>query len=334
MGLVVTPAFAIMLDGKDITSRVKRNLLGIQLLEYSGRMSDRLIITIGLPETDKILPHGGVLSLSLGAGDILVYKGQFIIDELILSGFPRQLQVVADAAPMDDTRQPATLQSHKTRSFDAITFDTLVTTIAKEHQLRPKVSRELAGQLFTHIDQHNESDINLLTRLAHQYGAVVKPANGYLLLTPDAAGKKVSGADLPVVTLNPKEISSWQIRLTSRTHPGQVVAGYYDVASGHYQTFTAGSGDPVYRIVYQYPNREQAAAAANARLKQNRASSDMIDITLPVQPKFMHLVAESYIQLRGFGYTEDRQWRIHRLEWTIQSSGMTMHLTGDAGKTE
>ncbi|CAG9297570.1 contractile injection system protein, VgrG/Pvc8 family [Celerinatantimonas diazotrophica] len=332
MGLNYQPQFSLHADGKDITQAIWDNLLSISLRDNAGKKSDQLTIDIVLPVSAVTPPKGAVLNFSLGFNGSLVDKGRFIVDELTLSGPPRRLQIVANAAPMDNTKQSGLLQSHKTRSWDEVTLSSLVATIAKENDLTPKVSPDMATRTIAHIDQVNESDMALLTRIAQQYGAVVKPANGYLLFTTDAAGKTASGSKMPVFKLSSGHVKTWQCRFSSRRNVKRVIATYHDVATGNTEQVSIGSGEPVYRILYTYPNQAEAQAAAQARIKTAQGSSDSLAITMDGQSDFMAMVAEGYVQLSGFGDREDEpQWRIKSIEWKLSSSGMTMHIAGDRG---
>jgi len=144
MGLIYQPAFSLSADGRDITAQIQRNLISLTLTDKSGNESDRLAISIAAP--DMPLPSkGAVLRLSLGFGDALVSKGAFVVDEVTVSGPPRQIQIVAKAAPMDGAKQTAQLQTQKTRSWDDVSLGDLVRTVAADHGLVPKVSGALAA---------------------------------------------------------------------------------------------------------------------------------------------------------------------------------------------
>ena len=56
--------------------------------------------------------------------------------------------------------------------------------IARRNNLTPRVDATLAAIKVAHIDQTNESDVHLLTRLAGQHDAVATMKNGSLLFLP------------------------------------------------------------------------------------------------------------------------------------------------------
>jgi hypothetical protein len=59
------------------------------------------------------------------------------------------------------------------------------------------VSQQLALIAIEHIDQSNESDLHLLTRLARQHGAVSKPVAGFLVFVFKGEAKSATGQQLP-----------------------------------------------------------------------------------------------------------------------------------------
>ncbi|MGX9349546.1 hypothetical protein, partial [Microbacterium sp. KNMS] len=69
-----------------------------------------------------------------------------------------------------------------------------------EHDLNDQVSEELANHKIIHIDQ-NESDANLLTRLADEHDAIATIKNGMLLFMPKGKSQTISGQELPTFVL-------------------------------------------------------------------------------------------------------------------------------------
>jgi phage protein D len=82
----------------------------------------------------------------------------------------------------------------------------MVTRIAAEHGLLPKVSEALGAVSVIHLDQNEESDLHLLTRLARESGAVAKPVAGYLLFVSRGEAKSASGRELPTIKVPPSQV--------------------------------------------------------------------------------------------------------------------------------
>lgn len=324
------PSFSLIANDKDVTEVFKQRLISLSLTDCAGTESDRLSITIELPNTVAAPIKGAVLKLKLGFGDELVEKGQFVVDEVVISGPPRQCVITANAAPMNNEKQLANLQTHKSRVWDDVTLSDVVQTVAKDHDLTAKISADLVSIVIEHIDQVNESDMNLLARLAKQYGAVSKPANGCWLFIKEGKSKSASGALLSEITLTPDKVTTWSCKQSSRGNARKVSATYADAESGKVKSVSIGSGEPELKIVWQYPNETEAKAAITARSKTAKTSNDTLNITLPATPELMPLTAKSQVLLDGFGDAEDRAWGALKLVWGLGSQGLGLSIECDA----
>ncbi len=66
----------------------------------------------------------------------------------------------------------------------------------------------------------------------------------------------------------------------------------HDLESGDIKEVSTGTGEPEFRIVFKYPNYEEAKAAVVARAKSVKSGSDSLDITMPARSSLVALVAE------------------------------------------
>jgi hypothetical protein len=328
MGLGYDPGFSLTEGDKDITSKLAPYLSSLRLTDNAGTESDRLVIDL-VSDTLPTPLEGAVLRLGLGFGSSLVDKGQYVVDEVSVSAPPRVISITASASPMDTRKQSGVLQSQKTKSWDAVTIGSVVADVASAHGLTARVSDSLSSIAIDHIDQVNESDMSLLTRLATRFGAIAKPAGGYLLFIKEGEGKSASGKELKQISLDPSQISTYQFRFASRGKAGSVVASYMNIETGLPTSLQLGDGDPVFNIVYPYPTREEAEKAAEARFNKVRADSDTVQLALPATPEIMPLVAESKMNLSSFGDREDGQWRAKTLNWALSGAGLQLSITGD-----
>ncbi|MDN3611359.1 contractile injection system protein, VgrG/Pvc8 family [Vibrio ostreicida] len=331
MGLDYQPGFSLSIEGEDITPMIQQYLTSLTLTDNAGSESDRLNLTLTLPATIATPKRGTILHLGLGFNGELYNKGAYVVDEVSSSGPPKQVQIVANAAPMDNRKQPGSLQTQKTRSFNTLTLGDLVKTVASKHGLVPRISASLEATRLAHVDQVNESDMSLLTRLATRFSAVSKPANGYWLFLKQGEGKSVTGKTLANITLTPEQVTSWQCRFSSRNAVRRVVATYHDVQSGMTKTVSSGSGEPELRIVFKHPNQEEARQAVASKAKSVNMASATLDLTLPARAALMTLVAEGHVTLAGFGTTEDGEWRVKSVEWSLSQTGLSLRISGDRG---
>lgn len=100
------------------------------------------------------------------------------MDSVALQGPPRTITITALAVPGDNTKGAGTMQSQKVRHWEGMSVGDIVSTIAKENHLIPKVSPSLASLMPGYLDQFNENDAEFLARLARQFGAVSKAGGG------------------------------------------------------------------------------------------------------------------------------------------------------------
>ncbi|WP_202602114.1 hypothetical protein [Photobacterium halotolerans] len=104
-----------------------------------------------------------------------------------------------------------------------------------------------------------------------------------------------------------------------------MVATDHNVETGDTKEVSTGTGNPEFKIVFKYPNYEEAKA------KQVHSGSDVLDITMPARSPLMNLVAESHLTLKGFGDVEDGTWRNKMVEWSLIESGLQLRISGDHG---
>ncbi len=328
MGLAYKPDFKLTADGKDISEIIAKNLISLTLTDKVGTESDRLSIALSWPSNHKTPSKGALLKLSIGFERQLVDKGQFVVDEINISGPPRRLQIVANAAPMDNTKQLGNLQTHKTRSWDDVTLEDILKTVARDHGLKPQISNSLSQHQIEHIDQINESDMSLMTRISKRYGAISKPANGYWLLLKEGEGESVSGKTLPSFTITPEMISNWQYRDSSRHDSKRIIATYHDIETGQTKEVSVGTGEPAFRILYKYPNYQEAEEAAASRLHERILKGKELQVTLPITSDTLSLGPEYQCVCSGFGDSEDEAWRLSSVEFLLTPNGGQIRLQG------
>lgn len=260
----MTPDFRILADSQDVTATIRDRLQELRVTDEAGQSSDAVTIVLDDRDNRIELPRKGAsLEVAIGYREKgLATLGKFTVDETAISGPPDTLTIRGRAA---DLREG--MKSPKTRSWDGVTLGALVFTVAAEHGYTPAVNAELAAVDLGHVDQTEESDLHLLTRLAEQYGAVAKPAGGRLLFVPIGEGKSATGMTLPSVPLARGDLSRWDVTLADRGRYASVSASWHDgTGTGQPQTVTVGEGDPAYVLRGTFRDAPEATAAARAKL--------------------------------------------------------------------
>ncbi|MEX0738163.1 MAG: contractile injection system protein, VgrG/Pvc8 family [Pseudohongiella sp.] len=319
------PDYRLAVNGQNITPKLSGRLIDLTLDETPGDEADTLSITLSDHDVQlEIPPKGAELNLAIGwKGQQLIEKGLFIVDEASYSWAPNVLTITARSADMRNG-----LPTRKTRSWDQVTIGEIVNTIASQNNLRPVVSASLSQKLVEHLDQTDESDMNLLTRLGERYGAIFAIKAGRLIFTPRGEAKTANGNSLPEITISPQKGDSGTYREKDRDSYTGVEALWNNVDEGKQEKVMAGTTERVKRLRATYANQSEANAAANAELKRlNRGEAELtisLAIGRPeVGPEF-RLRAEGFKpQING------REWVITRASHSLSDSGLITSLDAE-----
>ncbi|AXF38232.1 putative transcriptional regulator [Ralstonia phage phiRSP] len=333
----IRPDFKLLANSQDITAAILDRFVSLRYTDEAGLASDMLEIVLADHDPLKpiqVPPTGAELELFLGYDGQSQRIGLFIVDEIELAGWPGEMTIRARAATFDKSKGGKTdLQTQKVRSWKAgTTLGAMVQKIAKEHGMEGAVAPSLASIKLPHIDQPDESDINLLLRVAKKYDAVVKPAGGKLVLAKRGEFKSVSGKDLPTVTLVANECGRWRMVQSKRETAGMVVAYYHAVKQAKRHEVSVGSGEPVRRLRQYYPTREMSLAAARAELARRERARITMHITCPGRTD---LAAECKVILQGWREGVPTEWVATRAEHSLDDRGYTstieLELPNDGG---
>lgn len=319
MELGITPAFKLVANSNDITATIQERFVSLHLIEETGGISDTLEIELDDTDPDQpiaVPPTGAQLEVSLGYDGNVTSMGLFIADEIEMTGWPARMIIRARAAPYTQTPEGMEdLQTQKTRSWSrGTTIGAMVQKMASEHGMKPAISPNLASIELPQTDQTDESDINLLLRLAKRYDAVAKPAGGNLIFAQRGTGQTVSGVALPTITIQPSDLDSFRAMKTVREAPGTVVTSWYDIKNGQRHEVGVGSGSPVKRIRGGYPDQATAVAAAKAEQARRARKQNRLSCTMQGTPT---LTAECILSLEGFRDGVAGTWLVSHIEHSL-----------------
>lgn len=283
------PIYRVEVDGTDITATLQGRLIDLTLTDNRGFEADE--VEIQIDDTDGLvdIPAKGVgLRAWIGwAQSGLIYKGSYTVDEIEHAGAPDILTLRARSA---DLRTGLTTQ--RERSWHDLTLGDIVTTLASENGLDAAIDGTMAVQPISHIDQTNESAVNLLTRLAGQFDAIATVKDGKLIFMPAAGGRSASGQAFPAALITRADGDRHRFLVADRDSYSGVRATYNDIRqsikgeviwgntedSSERETRPAKPGAPAtgqYKSLPKpYKNRDAAQRAARqewTRLKKNKA---------------------------------------------------------------
>ncbi|WP_454563032.1 phage late control D family protein [Pseudomonas sp. AIG] len=273
------PAFRITVDGNDIAKMISPRLIGLDLTDNRGIEADQLSIT--LSDHDGLLaipPTGALIRLWLGWSDTgLIDKGTYTVDETEHSGAPDVLSIRARSA---DLRR--SLKTKRERSWSNTTLGGVLGDIALGNGLTATIAGTLDGLPILQLDQANESDANLISRIGEEFDAVVTVKAGCLLCLPAGGGKTASGAELPHITLTRADGDQHRYLQADRDSYDGVCAYFYDVNSAEKQQAIAGGGENLKDLRHTYSDRQSALRAARAEFNRLQRGSATLSYVLAV----------------------------------------------------
>ena len=272
------PICRLVVNGQDITSAVTQRLVGIELTDNRGMEADQLTVT--LSDHDGLLaipPRGAEVRLWLGWSDTgLVDKGRYTVDEVEHSGAPDVLSIRARSA---DLRSG--LKGRRERSWHGQTLGAVVQAIAAAYGLTPVIGASLANIPLAHLDQANESDANLLSRLGQQHDAIATVKAGRLLFMPVGQSTTASGLPLPHVTLTRQDGDQHRYLEADRDSYTGVRAYYYEVNSAEKKQAISGGDDSNLKdLRHVYSDRQSALVAAGAEWRRLQRGTATLSYTL------------------------------------------------------
>ena len=329
----MTPVFQLTADGQDITSNLLPNLLSLTLTDNAGDQSDTLTITLSDTACATVLPEPDTtLKLALGfKGHEIRSMGTFTVDEVAWEDPLPQITITARTATYSDEGSPGEIeaaQTKKSRSWEAGTrLADLVAKIAAEHSLKPYVGASLQSVVLPHTDQTDETDLNLVQRLARDRGGFAKLSHGNLIVVTSAdvkAGAENSTA--PTMTIKRGEYTRLRWTNKKRQHFRRVVAVWRDTAAATDREVVAGENDatlPTDRLRNTFPDEASAAAAATSRLEQAKREGKSLTLTMPA-PASMAPSADAPITISNVAGSIDGKWQPKTVTWTLSRSGLTV----------
>jgi phage protein D len=310
------PCWRVVLDGKDLTDRIAPRLLDLTLSESRGGEADQLDLRLHDHDGAMQLPKRGVtLSVAIGwGGGTIVEKGTFCVDEVEYSGSPDILTIRARSADLTSA-----MRTRRERSWHNTTLGAVLNSLAGENGLTPRIAETLASKPLPHLDQANESDVNLLTRLAKRFDAVATVKRGTLIFTPIGSGTTASGKALPTATLSRNDGDQHRYSVADRDTYSGVRAYWNDKKGAQRKSVLVGDEKNATSLRETYGSEATAKEQAQAELQRIQRGKAKFDYTLALGRA--DISPEQKITMKGFKpEINDQQWLVAKATHTITGS--------------
>ncbi|HED2269742.1 MAG: phage late control D family protein [Citrobacter freundii] len=341
-----SPAFSIVIEGKDVTTVLDTRLMSLTLTDNRGFEADQLDLELDDADGLIALPRrGAVIQLALGwKGQPLFPKGAFTVDEIEHSGAPDRLTIRARSADFRET-----LNTRREKSWHQTTVGEVVNEIAARHNLKVALGKDLTDKALDHLDQTNESDASFLMKLARQYGAIASVKDGNLLFIRQGQGRTASGKPLPVITITRKAGDGHRFTLADRGAYTGVIASWLHTREPRKKETTSvkrrrkktttpkepeakqgdylvGTDENVLVLNRTYANRSNAERAA--KMQWERLQRGVASFSLQLAEGRADLYTEMPVKVTGFKQPiDDAEWTITALTHSVSpDNGLTTSM--------
>ncbi|ALU44647.1 phage late control D family protein [Pseudoalteromonas rubra] len=329
------PYFSIKANGNEVTQSLKDRIVEVSVTQRTGLLSDVCVVRFdNLEELPIQLPEpGNILEIALGYKDgtpdnhaALTPVGKFDVGAYELSGPARALTLYGNSIMWDaDFKSPRYRSWPEQGNETPVTLGELVEQIASEYGLQSGVSDTLQNISLPHLEQ-SESDMQLLTRLAQRYDAVMKVAADKLLFVTKGTGRSLSGQTVTSATLGKNHIIHWS-RVSNHCHlVGAVQSYYHDTEQASRIAVQAGGGAPMITLPYLYPDEASAQAAANSQLTRLQRAHGAVQLTVPGNPD---IVAGALIKVDKTVDHLEGDWFIKEVTHQLTSQGFMTQVTAE-----
>lgn len=346
------PALRVTVNGSDVTSAITGALRSLTLTDTAGIQSDSVDISLAgevLLQTIALPATGAEMEIALGYGLTPKKVGLYVVEETGVQGGPggETITIRGYAASYGDSDEGKSgLNTSKSRSWaEGTKVSAMVEKIAKEAGFKSSVTTEAGEIELPHLDQINESDMALLTRVARENGLIFKPGGGTLAMRTAGEATTASGSSMPTVTLTKPECSSWGLSVRRPEAVKQVVTTYRNIKTAKTvqvtqdaPTYTGGtsstatstdeaqaSADKLLSgvsstktIVHPAPTQASAKTKAKADAQAAYRKSQQVTVTLPGRAD---MTAEGRLTLSGFRSEMNKEWLIVSVTHSIDSGG-------------
>jgi hypothetical protein len=235
--------------------------------------------------------------------------GNFVIDEISISGFPISLSINGVSSPADTEFN----STQRTQTWEKVTLKNIAEKICKRCGLN--LIFDGTDITIKSQEQSSATDCSFLTSLCESYGLYLKIYSKKLVIfarekykAKDVAGK------IPVENM---ESMSWKTDIAGTYTGGE--AAYTNSKTGKDIKFSVGSGPRIYKMNEKLDSKSEAELKLNAAI--NKANHDMTTLSCKTigNPVF---VATQNVLVTGLGNLSGKYY-INSVSHTAGSDGYT-----------
>jgi len=325
------PHFSITANGNEIAESLRERIVEVVVTERTGLLSDTCYIKfdnlgkapIQLPKQgDKVEIAVGYKQGSEDGNAPLKPLGFFEIGEFNLNGPLRSLELFGNKVLWHKGFKTPKQRSWPETPEPPQKLKDLIGKIAGEYGLEAKVAPEFESTTLAQIEQ-SESDMQLLSKLADQFDAVMKITNDKLVFMPKGTGKSLSGKDLDKIELDNSELLNWCLNRSFYKQVGEVSAYYHDLNTAERVEVKSGSGVPALVLPYLFADEASALAATKSKSVSLTRSFNTLKLTVIGHSG---ISAGHAISVANTDTEADGDWYVSAVTHCIDQQGFRSHL--------
>lgn len=318
-----TPIFRVEVDGVDISPQMATRLMSLNIKDNRGLVVDT--VDIELDDSDGLLnipPKGAIIQVWLGWSNTGLFdKGKYKVDSTSHRGAPDVLSISAMANDVSEG-----LKQKRERSWSDKTIQEIFEKVGAEYELKVIVHEKFASKKVKYIAQ-NESDANLITRIADENDAIATVKNGHLILLPRGASQTVSGLALPRVQITRNKGDQHNYTNGTGTDNITGVKAYYytENKAKKLHVVVGDSEDNMKEIRYVHRDKTTAELAANAEYNRCKRTAQKLTYTLALGDPT--LIPEQEFEFSGLKpEIDDIIWLGTNVTHSLNDNGFTTSI--------
>lgn len=257
------PKILVDIDGVPVSGRFFDRLVSLNITDREGIRSDTLELVFNDAAPHFASPRrGAIANVRILSGEGSGFSGAYVIDRVENKCLPYTMTVGGHSA---DLRSE--MKTSKSRHWDNKSVKDIVSEVAGEYGLEPKIAETVSDHVYAWVGQQDESDLHFLERLAKRHGALFTIKSGVLLWLERGAGKTAGGTVIAPIVIGPTSIVENTCRVSESDVDrfGKVKALYQDRAGAKRQeVVVVGDAEAGGEHVIREPFSSKAAATAAA----------------------------------------------------------------------
>ena len=308
--MVKTPTFKILANDKDVSTKLKKELISITFKDEVNNKADELTIKVGGEFARPLYEDD--LKLFLGYDDNLTYCGSFSIQTSVRSN-NNILSISATGVNFSSS-----LKEKRDITYEKITIKEICKQIADRNAL--KLKSDFDNFCIQSIAQSNESDLHFLNRLARDYNAIFNIKNETFVFTHKIKDNQ-KNKELPTYTISCNEVENISIKHSNKTLYKSCKSIWHDTKENKAKFITVGTGKPI--LINKGNFKDDADAQLKAKAKLERANQGLISGSLSTDGEV--IFAGGKLNLIDT-LEDDGEYQIKSVNHSFSASGWKMTI--------